>query len=158
MQINFPAGSLAQIPHKGQVHLPNSLVLRNTLCVPSFRFNLLSISKLTEDNNCVVLFYPKFCLIQDFATEKLKGLGIQRGGLYYLVDADVGTLDACFSAMLVQVTTTPVKVVSSAASLVNNFQPSDGKITATDSCVMNKHHSYSMWHYRLGHAPVSKLK
>ena len=82
MHINLPDGSLAQITHKGQVHLANNLVLRNTLCVPSFRFNFLSVSKLTEDNNCIVLFfYPKFCIIQDFATGKLKGLGRQRGGL-----------------------------------------------------------------------------
>ena len=54
MHINLPDGSLAQITHKGQVHLANNLVLRNTLCVSSFRFNLLQVSKLTEDNNCIV--------------------------------------------------------------------------------------------------------
>jgi len=70
----------------------------------------------------------------------------------------MGTLDERFYAMPVQVTATPVKVVSSATSLVNNFKLGEGKISATNSCVLNKHNTYSMWRYRLGHALVSKLK
>jgi len=158
VHINLPDGSSAHITHKGQVHLANHLVLQNTLCVPSFRFNLLSISKLTEDNHCIVLFYPKFCLIQDCVTGKLKGLGRQQGGLYYLVNADVGTSDARFSAMPLHVTAALDKMVSSAASLVNNFHPSGDQVTSSESCVLHQHSSYSLWHYRLGHAPVSKLK
>ena len=94
---------MAQITHKGHVALANKLTLKNVLCVPSFKFNLLLISKLTEDNNCIVLFYSRFCIIQDFATKRLRGIGKQRGGLYYFVDADVATLDTRFSFLLVQI-------------------------------------------------------
>ena len=158
MYINLPDGSLAQITHKGHVSLANKLVLRNTLCVPSFKFNLLSISKLTVDNNCLVLFYPRFCLIQDCATRKLKGIGKQRGGLYYLVDADVSTLDARFSTLPVQVFDKPDNIVSlaiNAASLVDVFYSSG---VSAGHCDLNKKDSYSLWHHRLGHAPLSKLK
>jgi len=160
VNINLPDGSVARITHKGQVRLANDLVLKNTLCVPSFRFNLLSVSKLVEDNNCIAMFYPKFCLIQDFATRKLRGIGKQRGGLYYLVNGDLKSTDAKLSDVPVQVISDPVAVVQSAshsAGLVNNFPTATAEVVR-DSCQLNKSDLFSVWHHRLGHAPVSKLK
>ena len=73
--INLPDGNIAPITHFGFVSLTNNLKLHNVLCVPKFRFKLLSVSKLMQDNDCFVLFYPKLCLIQDFATIRLRGIG-----------------------------------------------------------------------------------
>ena len=158
MHINLPDGSMAQITHKGHVGLANKLLLKNGLCVPSFKFNLLSISKLTEDNNCIVLFYSKFCIIQDCATRQLKGFGRQKGGLYYLVDADIATLDTRFSSLPVEMVDKPLQIntsFTSAARLVDVF---DKEHSVTSTCDLHNKDGYSLWHHRLGHAPLSILR
>jgi len=53
--------------------LANGLVLAHTLAVPVFKFNLLSVSKLTQDNDCLFVFYPDICLIQAVKQENSKG-------------------------------------------------------------------------------------
>ena len=40
-------GESAQVTHIGTVVLSSSLTLKNVLCVPSFTFNLLSVSTIT---------------------------------------------------------------------------------------------------------------
>ncbi|KAJ8424274.1 hypothetical protein Cgig2_004696 [Carnegiea gigantea] len=71
----------------GNVHLCNGLVLKNTLVVPTFKYNLLSVSKLCKDNNCLAIFHEEICLFQDCATWKVKRVGALREGLYYLVNS-----------------------------------------------------------------------
>ena len=85
-QIKLPDGNTSVISHVGKVNLKNGLSLKDVLVVPSFKFSLLSVSKLTEDDQCVVSFYPKFCVVQDLTTKKVKGLGKKRAGLYHLVN------------------------------------------------------------------------
>ena len=46
--VQLPNGESAQVTHIGTVILSSSLTLTNVLCVPSFSFNLLSISTLTH--------------------------------------------------------------------------------------------------------------
>ncbi|GAA0161248.1 hypothetical protein LIER_17608 [Lithospermum erythrorhizon] len=52
--------------------------------VPQFCCNLLSITHLCDDTDCVVSFVKSNCLIQDRFSRMLIGLGERRGGLYYL--------------------------------------------------------------------------
>ncbi|GJW78498.1 retrovirus-related pol polyprotein from transposon TNT 1-94 [Tanacetum coccineum] len=73
-QINFPNEDTSVISHVGKVKLNNGLELKDVLVVPSFKFSLLSIPKLTEDIQCVVSFYLKFCVVQDLTTRKVRGL------------------------------------------------------------------------------------
>ena len=58
--------------------------LDNVLCTPSFKYNLLSISKLTQTLNCSITFFPNHCLFQNLLTKKIVGRGHECGGLYYL--------------------------------------------------------------------------
>jgi len=51
----------------GDVQLCNDLILKDTLVVLAFKYNLLSMCKLCKDNNCVAIFYDEICLIQDCA-------------------------------------------------------------------------------------------
>lgn len=49
--------------HKvGSVVLTPELTIHNVFFVPSFHYNLLSISKLTKESNFEVLFLPNKCL------------------------------------------------------------------------------------------------
>lgn len=58
--------------------------LKNVLHAPDFRFNLLSVSKLTKDLNCVVSFSPNLCTMHDLNTGEVIGIGKEEEGLYIL--------------------------------------------------------------------------
>ena len=74
-KINLPNGHTSEISSVGKVRLSNELVLQDVLYVPVFKYNLLSIPKLTKDSNCIVIFHPKFCIIQDYDTMRILGIG-----------------------------------------------------------------------------------
>ncbi|KAL4296033.1 hypothetical protein GQ457_12G012530 [Hibiscus cannabinus] len=63
--ILLPNKSIVSVAYSRTVWLSSSLVLRNVLFVPQFRFNLLSVSSLISDSNLSVLFCKSKCLIQD---------------------------------------------------------------------------------------------
>lgn len=62
-----------------------TLVLHEVLCVPSFHFNLIVVSKFTHTSNCHVIFYPDYCLMQDQTSRKMIGMNKEQNGLYHFV-------------------------------------------------------------------------
>jgi histone deacetylase 1/2 len=60
----------------------NSLALRNVLHVPHISKNLVSIHRLTKDNDVSVEFFPSSFLVKDLATRRRLLRGTCRGGLY----------------------------------------------------------------------------
>lgn len=61
-------GSQLSITHVGKTCLQASdgcLKLEDILCVPAVTKNLLSVSKLTQDNNIIVEFHADCCLVKD---------------------------------------------------------------------------------------------
>ncbi|CAL9003908.1 unnamed protein product [Prunus brigantina] len=83
--VNMPNGSQAHISCLGSVQITPHLKLEDVLCVPGFRVNLMSVSKLTRHLHCLISFFPTFCIMQDLTTKKMIGLGKEHDGLYYLV-------------------------------------------------------------------------
>ncbi|KAM3013444.1 hypothetical protein FF2_026299 [Malus domestica] len=83
-QVHLPNHALADITHIGTVRLSNDLVLYNVLCVPSFKLNLISVSKITNTSSCFVIFTDKKCLLQGQRSGKMIGTGTEQRGLYYL--------------------------------------------------------------------------
>ena len=63
--VELPNGEIAMVTHIGSICLFEILILTNVLCVPSFSFNLLSISQLTKRVSCCLIFPSTFCFIQD---------------------------------------------------------------------------------------------
>ena len=63
--VALPNGETALVTHIGSICLFENLVLTNVLCVPSFSFNLLSVSQLTKKMHCCLIFLSTFCFIQD---------------------------------------------------------------------------------------------
>ncbi|CAI8595379.1 unnamed protein product [Vicia faba] len=61
------------------------LVIQNVLHVPSFQFNLLSISKLSKDTNSWITFTPTSCLLQDQRTKGIIVMDEQLKGLYTMI-------------------------------------------------------------------------
>ncbi|KAL4313244.1 hypothetical protein GQ457_01G015460 [Hibiscus cannabinus] len=74
--------SVVHVSFSGTVRLSSSLVLKNVLFVPQFRFNLISVSSLIADSNFRILFCKSECLIQDLHCVIGKGEMCQ--GLYLL--------------------------------------------------------------------------
>ncbi|KAJ9554025.1 hypothetical protein OSB04_018070 [Centaurea solstitialis] len=81
-QVSFGNGNVLPISHIGQSSLSNRIRLRDVLVVPRISKNLLSVSKLTTDNNLDVLFSQPHFYIQDRTTRKVLAQGICDRGLY----------------------------------------------------------------------------
>jgi hypothetical protein len=60
--IKLSNGDVFSITHTGTLHMSPDISLSNVLYVPSFKFNLLFISKLTTTLNCVAIFFSTFCV------------------------------------------------------------------------------------------------
>ena len=82
--VHLPNGESAQVTHIGTVVLSPSLTLTNVLCVPSFSFNLLSVSTLTLSQPYCLVFLSTYCFIQDLLPWKTIGVGKAVDGLYLL--------------------------------------------------------------------------
>ncbi|KAL8108535.1 hypothetical protein AgCh_024845 [Apium graveolens] len=82
--VQLPNGEIAVITHSGCLKLPEAFTLRNVLCIPSFAYNLLSISNLIQGNDSQVNFMDGKCFIQGSRWSKKVELGCQVDGVYLL--------------------------------------------------------------------------
>lgn len=80
--VHLPNGSQLPIAHVGKCKLIQGEI-SGVLCVPGFKYNILSVSKLTKELNCCMAFFPDFCLMQDLHTGKVTGTGRLLNELYY---------------------------------------------------------------------------
>ena len=78
--VRIADGSTVHIQSKGDVCLSSHITLSSVLHVPNFTYNLMSISRLVKDLNCVVIFSPSGCLLQDSISKKILGRGYERDG------------------------------------------------------------------------------
>lgn len=76
----------ANVPVEGirNAILTDLIILKDTLFVSKFMCNLISVSKLTEDYNCVVIFVANHYVIQDLYSKMKIGEGKRQNGLYML--------------------------------------------------------------------------
>lgn len=84
LPVKVPNGEKASVTGIGSVELPNGISVDHVLHVPDFQCNLLSVSRLTKELNCALIFFSDGCLMQDLASKSLIGAGKQRDGLYLL--------------------------------------------------------------------------
>ncbi|KAI3719151.1 hypothetical protein L6452_20045 [Arctium lappa] len=82
--VTFGNSQTLPVSHTGHSTISDRIRLRDILVVPHLSKNLLSVSKLTQDNDVDVLFsYPHF-LIQDRRTKQVLARGCREDGLYVL--------------------------------------------------------------------------
>ena len=81
----MPSGEQAPITSIRNLPLNSSVTLKNVLGVPPFKVDLMPVSHITRDLNCLVTFLPHWCILQDLMTRTTIGLGEQRDKHYYLV-------------------------------------------------------------------------
>ena len=128
--VTLPTGVTTSVTHVGVVHLTPSLILNNVLYVPSFQFNLLSVSTLTKSLNCTVNFLHDSCFIQDLSQGTMSGTSSKYGNLYYL------------------------SLTSSSNCITPCNKPVAAIPTNNDVTSLSDH---ELWHYRLGHPFFIKL-
>ena len=83
-RVKIADGNLSPIAGIGNIILSSSITLFNVLHVPKLTCNLVSISQLTKDLNCLVKFGPRVCVFQDLASGRTIGSAKEHRGLYIL--------------------------------------------------------------------------
>ena len=131
--VELPSKESTQVTHIGTVKLSATLILDHVLYAPSFSFNLLSISKLTQKLPFCLVFLSQFCFIQDLSSWKMIGIGEVHNGLYLLQRSD------CINS----------------SSLANHLLKH--KSGHSFSSVNSVNSMSRVWHFRLGHPSMNKL-
>ncbi|XP_074352768.1 uncharacterized protein LOC141691917 [Apium graveolens] len=85
IDICLPNGEFTKVKLKGTIVLTSELTLYDVLLVPSFQFNLISVSKLTSSVPCALQFLSHLCVIQDCTMKKTLVIGKLQGSLYKLL-------------------------------------------------------------------------
>lgn len=85
--ITLPNSQQVPISSVGTVQLTPNLILDSIFHVPSFSYNLLSVTTLTSSSNCSVSFTHDHCVIQDASKGMSIGMGRRIGNLYVLEPA-----------------------------------------------------------------------
>lgn len=80
--VALPNNHVILVTHVGSVRLGSQLVLHEVLLVPDFKCNLLSISKLTSELHCKVVFTHDSCVFQD-QNQVTLATGLEKEGLYF---------------------------------------------------------------------------
>lgn len=148
---------------KGTVMLADGLTLFDVLYVPGLNFNLISISRITRDNNCRALFSSSECLFQEKHSRKMIGNARQVKGLYVLrVEEEVAVfgfgLTTDHQRTLYHARDNKGQPVFDATSSAENLFCNRSSIVAcTDSKTDGLSHIL-LWHHRLGHPNFIYLK
>ncbi|KAL0374374.1 UNVERIFIED_CONTAM: Retrovirus-related Pol polyprotein from transposon RE2 [Sesamum radiatum] len=126
--IFLPDGSTKQVTQLGLVNLFGKLKLTDTLYVPSFCSNLISVHKICATSNIHFLFLPSHCILQDHLTKEIVAVARHLKHLYIL---DSGSFDSAYISQF----------ISSSPVFVSQVQHIDA----------------SLWHMRLGHPSLKVL-
>jgi len=136
--ITMPNGEKARILHVGSMALGHDIILKDVLYTPAFRFNLLSISRLTKQLSANVLFTPECCILQDQAMRKEIILGKENKGLYCMNKGG-------------QPLQSKEEQCSNQSQLLKTNKRSLRNITGCFS-------DSELWHFRYGHLPFEQLQ
>ncbi|XP_031124293.1 uncharacterized protein LOC116027003 [Ipomoea triloba] len=82
-KVNLPTGSTFEVKHIGNVRFNKEIWLKDALHIPSFKFNIIYVSKLLQDTCSKLIFMSDQCLIQGVLGTKI-GSAELRNGLYLL--------------------------------------------------------------------------
>ena len=124
------------------------------LCIHAFKHNLLSVNKLCHDEKCSVVFHESYCIIQDKDTNEVRGIGKGENGLYYLINEPMKKILKDLNAQTLNVTKKSRCHMSSKMAMSVNVRDMI-RTVITNVPKINKE---TLWHQRLGHAPMKRIK
>jgi len=82
--VTLPNGKKEIVTHVGTVIITRDSVIHEVLYIPSFKYNLLSVSKCSNQDGSCVIFTSKYCIMQAPLVKKPQVLGELIGGLCLL--------------------------------------------------------------------------
>ncbi|KAL0408279.1 UNVERIFIED_CONTAM: hypothetical protein Sradi_1762300, partial [Sesamum radiatum] len=82
--VHLPDGTSHSVESVGTLHLSDRFSLMKVLCIPAFKYNLLSMQQLCSSAAVSILFSPSHCWLQDLKTKDVLAVGRVIGGLYIL--------------------------------------------------------------------------
>lgn len=80
--VYLPNGNTTQVTHVGSCALSDRSIISNVFYLPEFKYNLMSVSKLTKELECSVTFFPNCYVFQELYSGKVKEIGEDEGCLY----------------------------------------------------------------------------
>jgi hypothetical protein len=150
--VKLPNGQFASVTHIGTLRISESFLLTDFLCIPSFSFNLISVSKLIKMMHCCFIFLSNFCFIQHLTRWMTIGVGKEEGGLYYLLQDPVSV------SHFYSTSNKACTVLPSHSVLFKTVVPSISSNNVVSSKFSDQSVANSIWHYRLGHLSDIPLK
>lgn len=139
--LQLPKRVTAEISHVGNMVINDTLSLTNVLCVPSFVYNLLSISKLLKDTSYEVSFLANKCYLQDSSKQRILELGNEELGLYRLTHTTTHSEKSGITQSV------------SSSGLIQNYSEK----SVQDRFIAHVHTS-DVWHARMGHIPAKVIE
>ncbi|XP_019170437.1 PREDICTED: uncharacterized protein LOC109166008 [Ipomoea nil] len=83
-EVSLPTGKCIPVENIGDVKLNDDLWLKGALHIPTFQFNIISVSKLLQDTPYKLIFMSDECVIQGIHGT-VAGIARQEMGLYMLM-------------------------------------------------------------------------
>lgn len=173
--VKIPDNRIQHVTEEGNIHINHDLFLSNVLYVPNFKFNLISVSKLTDATQSKFVFYSTYWLLHDQRTERILLKGKAIGSLYVLDSShnvnfmrEVLNCNMCkhLSCDIPKGERITCNKMNASIDTFNNVPDVEKYFTAnsTDSInvtstasAMDMSHLHT-WHKRLGHAPINVLQ
>lgn len=143
--VTLPNSHRVKVTHSGFVSILPNLVLQNVLYIPSFKFNLMFIHKSCKYLKRYVLFTPTSSfLLQGPSLKSPLEIGKEKGSLYIIKPRVSKSISKSF--------------LKSSSNLVSkNKAVSAPKFNSCFS-FSNSNVKGKLWHYRLGHMPLSSMR
>ncbi|KAL2945484.1 Retrovirus-related Pol polyprotein from transposon TNT 1-94 [Bienertia sinuspersici] len=145
--IHLPNGDKTAVTYSGSITLENGVVLKNVMYAPGFTHNLISACKLTQEQDCKVVFHPKFCIIQKNSNDEVIGVGKSIKGIYYMINQTM-------SEILGNLRKDAERRIRKEGLVANT----EIEVPENVPKPIRKDYSLSVWHRRLGHAPPERIK
>ncbi|XP_019230260.1 PREDICTED: uncharacterized protein LOC109211213 [Nicotiana attenuata] len=80
----LPNGDVTLVTQTGDSNISVRSTFKDVFYVPQFKFNLLSVSKVTRDLKCFASVYPDLCVFRDLFSGRVREIGRESDGLYFL--------------------------------------------------------------------------
>lgn len=161
--VSLPNGYKVKVTCTRSLHFL-SFTLHHVLYIPSFHYNLISVSKLISQLDCIVLFTKSSCILQAPSMKRPVEVGKLENGLYKLLQiSSNGSTSMPLTSQSIDKLSHSVSGSCSSADplFVSASTSSVVDLDVSVSCCKNSPNLNKMevvWHNRLGHIPFVRMK